>query len=44
MKAIDLIQNDEVKLIENNPSEKTYFTFPKRKDVLVFKKIGKKFF
>ena len=43
-KSIDLIQNDEVKLIENNPSEKTYFTFPKRKDVLVFKKIGKKFF
>ena len=43
-KSIDLIKKDQVNLIENNPSEKTYFTFPKRKDVLAFKKIGKKFF
>ena len=43
-KSIDLIKKDEVELIENKPSKKTYFTFPTRKDVLVFKKIGKKFF
>ena len=43
-KSIDLIQKDEVKLIENDPSKKTYFTFPTRQDVLEFKKNGKKFF
>ena len=40
----DLIQKNEVKLIENNHHKKTYFTFPKREDVLEFKKLGKKFF
>lgn len=43
-KSLDLILNNEVKLIENDPSKKTYFTFPTRKDVLVFKKNGKKFY
>jgi methionyl-tRNA formyltransferase len=43
-KSIDLIQKNEVKLIENNHHKKTYFTFPKREDVLEFKKLGKKFF
>jgi len=43
-KSIDLIQKNEVKLIENDPSKKTYFTFPTRQDVLEFKKNGKKFF
>ena len=43
-KSIDLIQKNEVKLIENDPSKKTYFTFPTRQDVLDFKKNGKKFF
>ena len=43
-KSIDLIQKEEVKLIENDPSKKTYFTFPTRQDVLEFKKNGKKFF
>jgi len=43
-KSIDLIQKDEVKLIENDPSKKTYFTFPTRQDVLEFKKNGKNFF
>lgn len=43
-KSIDLIQKDKVQLIENNSSKKTYFTFPTRKDVLAFNKIGKKFF
>lgn len=43
-KSIDLIKKGEVQLIENNSLEKTYFSFPTREDVLVFKKIGKKFF
>jgi len=43
-KSIDLIQKDEVKLIKNNASEKTYFTFPTKEDVIQFKKNGKKFF
>jgi len=42
--SIDLIKNDEVQLIKNNQSKKTYFSFPTRDDVLVFKKNGKKFF
>ena len=42
--AVDLIELDKVKLIENDPSKKTYFTFPTRQDVLEFKKNGKKFF
>jgi methionyl-tRNA formyltransferase len=43
-KSVDLIQKDEVKLIENDPSKKTYYKFPTRKDVIQFKKIGKSFF
>lgn len=43
-KSIDLIQKDEVKLIKNDPLKKTYFSFPTRKDVIEFKKNGKKFF
>lgn len=42
--SIDLIAKDKVDLIENNASNKTYFTFPTREDVLEFKRIGKKFF
>lgn len=43
-KSVDLIQKDEVKLIENDSSKKTYYKFPTRKDVKQFKKIGKSFF
>lgn len=42
--SIDLIYKNDVQLIENNASEKTYFTFPTREDVIEFKKNGKKFF
>ena len=42
--SVDLIKKDQVILIENDPSKKTYFTFPTRQDVLEFKKNGKKFF
>lgn len=43
-KSINLIQKNKVQLIENNGSESSYFSFPKKEDVLEFKKIGKKFF
>ena len=43
-KAIDLIEKDKVKLIKNDASQKTYFTFPTKEDVQVFKAKGKRFF
>jgi len=43
-KSIDLIHKNKVKLIANDASKKSYFTFPTRQDVLEFKKNGKKFF
>lgn len=44
LKSIDLIAKDEIKILENPDSEKTYFSFPTREDVREFKKLGKKFF
>lgn len=44
LNSIDLISNNQVVLIPNNTSEKSYYRFPTRKDVLEFKKIGKKFY
>jgi len=43
-KAVDLIEKDQVKLIENNDTEKTYYSFPERKDVIDFVSKGKRFF
>lgn len=42
--AVNLIKKDSVVLISNPDSEKTYFSFPKREDVLEFLKNGKSFF
>ena len=42
--AIDLINNNNVKLIENNSKDKTYFSFPTYDDVREFKLLGKRFF
>jgi methionyl-tRNA formyltransferase len=44
VKAVDLIEKDQVNLIENNDAEKTYYSFPERKDVIDFESKGKKFF
>ena len=44
LKSIDLIANNKVALIPNDATKKTYYTFPTRKDVLEFRKNGKKFF
>ncbi|WP_400076794.1 methionyl-tRNA formyltransferase [Winogradskyella sp. R77965] len=42
--SIDLIFKNEVVLIDNDASKKTYFTFPTKKDVDEFKRKGKKFY
>lgn len=42
--SVDLIMNNNYKLIKNPYSKMTYFSFPKREDVIEFKKNGKKFF
>lgn len=44
IKAVDMIHSNNVKLIENNESEKSYYSFPSKNDVKVFKNKGKKFF
>ena len=43
-KAVNLIEKDQVKLITNNDVEKTYYSFPERKDVIDFVLKGKRFF
>jgi len=42
--SIDLIYNNKVKIIDNPDIDKSYFSFPSKEDVLVFKKVGKKFY
>ena len=44
VEAINLIQNNNVKLIENDNSKMTYFSFPSKEDVNDFLSIGKRFF
>lgn len=44
LKSIDLINNNNFQLIENNPEEKSYYSFPTKNDVRIFKKLGKRFF
>jgi len=43
-KAIDLIEKDQVKLIENDDNKKTYYSFPSKDDVKEFLSKGKRFF
>ena len=43
-KAVDLIEKDQVNLIENNDTEKSYYSFPERKDVIDFASKGKRSF
>ena len=44
VKAVKLIFEGDVVLIPNPDSEKTYYSFPTRKDVIEFKKNGNRFF
>jgi len=43
-KAVELIEKNKVELIENDASQKTYFSFPTKEDVKIFKAKGKRFF
>ena len=43
-KSIEMIQENELNIIKNDDLQKTYFSFPNRKDVIEFKNNGKKFF
>lgn len=44
LRAIDLIHKNNIDLIDNNPEDKTYFSFPTKEDVKIFRNQGKKFF
>lgn len=44
IEAIQLIQDKKVKIIPNPDKDATYYSFPTRKDVIEFKRTGKKFF
>ena len=44
IEAIKLIQSGNYQLISNPESEKTYFPFPTKKDIMEFYGAGKKFF
>lgn len=43
-KAVDLIDKDKVVLINNDASQKTYYSFPTRSDVKEFLENGKRFY
>jgi len=42
--SVDLIEKDQVVLIQNDASKKSYFTFPTKEDVKEFRANGKSFF
>lgn len=42
VKAIKLIKNNEMTIIKNEEEHSTYFSFPKKEDILRFKKRGLK--
>ena len=44
IEALKLINSNKYSTIENDDNDSTYFSFPTRKDVVEFKKKGKKFF
>jgi len=42
--AVDLIEKDKIKLIENDANKMTYYSFPTKEDVKEFLENGKRFF
>jgi len=44
LKSLELIKNDNLEYIPNNDGDSSYYSYPKRKDVKLFFKKGKKFF
>ena len=43
-KSVNLILNENINLIPNPDSKKTYFSFPEKSDVIQFRKLKKRFF
>jgi methionyl-tRNA formyltransferase len=44
VEAIEIIDSGNVQTLDNNDSEMTYYSFPSKEDVAIFKKRNKKFF
>ena len=44
VEAIEIIDSGNVQTLNNNDSEMTYYSFPSKEDVAIFKKRNKKFF
>ena len=44
VEAVEIIDVGNVVTLENNNEDQTYFSFPKKADVAIFKKRKKKFF
>ncbi len=44
VEAVEIIDIGNVETLENNNEDQTYFSFPKKEDVAIFKKRKKKFF
>jgi methionyl-tRNA formyltransferase len=44
IEAVELIHRGGYQLIENDDSQKTYYSFPTKEDVKEFRRVGKKFF
>ena len=44
IESIELIHTKNYRLMDNDSAGMTYFSFPRREDVKIFKKIGKRFF
>jgi methionyl-tRNA formyltransferase len=44
IEALELIDLGDVQTLQNNDSMMTYYSFPTKEDVAIFKKINKKFF
>jgi len=42
--AVQIIDSEEVKTLKNDDDQMTYYSFPKKEDVLIFQKRNKRFF
>jgi methionyl-tRNA formyltransferase len=44
VEAVEIIAAGDVETLKNNDSDMTYYSFPKKEDVVIFKKRNKRFF
>ena len=44
VEAVEIIASGKIRTINNNDAEMTYYSFPKKEDVAIFKKRNKRFF